>query len=441
MRGGLVGIGLGLSVLAAVQQLPAQTVVLPPGRHVLDQFGEGWFAELFSLPDGDSLWVGLSVRVSYAALLFEQRAERSGFAAPVQLSVVFLDTVEIVRRRLELRDTVWVREYKATLVRDSAWVRAVAVRVPKQVVRCRLQLSLGQRELRQQELSIGGTSGVPQWTAPLVASADDTLLVPWVFGSAIPFGHTSVRLLLWDSRIRLGRPYTYRFCQLPPVEGEWWWDSVPEVVGQVWAARCGRLSLVERLTGMPAYRLEPDSLCGWVEVVLPTAAAVPGRYELQLIRADTIPADTLRWSVRVVWPTMPMALRRIPYAVQSMRYLLTDEQWKQLRRGTAQEQWNKLWRYWKQRDPTPATAYNEAMAVYFRRVDHASLAFRSIAEPDGAQTERGKIYILYGEPTRVERLFPPEGAPQELWVYERFRKRFLFELRSDGRWYLVTVEG
>lgn len=434
MRGWLLGVGLGVGgILATAQQAPL------PGRYFLGQFGEGWFAELVALPVGDSLWVGLSVRIPYVALLFEQQGERSGFGAPVQLSVAFVDTTGVVRRRLELRDTVWVYDYGVTLLRDSAWVRGIATTVPKQTVRCRLQLLLGQRELRQQELTLSEAGGIPRWTAPLVAAAEDTLLVPFVLGSGVPFGCASVRMLLWDGRLRSGGLYTYRCSQLP--DGEWWWDSVPEIVGQLRAERCGRLSLVSLPTGWPAYRFEPDSLCGWIELALPVAAAVPGQYELQLVRADTLPSDTLRWSFRVIWPTMPSSLRRVSYAVQSMRYLLTDEQWKQLRCGSAQEQWNKLWHYWKQRDPTPTTAYNEAMAVYFRRVDHAYFAFQSVTEPDGAQTERGKIYILYGEPTRVERLFPPGGAPRELWVYERFRKHFIFELQIDGRWRLVAVEG
>lgn len=441
--GGMRGIGLGLvvgGVLVSLAQYPLQQRGIPSVRYFLGQFGEGWFAELYPLPAGDSLWVGLLVRVPYSLLLFERSVGQSGFVSSIYLSVEFADTVGVVRKRLELRDTVRVQEYEATVMRDSAWVRGLVAMVPIQVVRCQLQLQLGQ-EVKRQELTMSTAPGVIRWSSPLVAMpGGDTVVVPFVLGSALPFGSLAARFVFWDARIELGKPYSYRCRQLPAAEGERWWDSVPELRGEIFAYRCGQLRIHRLPSGFPAFRFEPGPVCGWIELELPMAMAVPGRYELTLLRADTVPKDTLRWNFRILWATMPASLRHIPYAVQSMRYLLTDEEWERLRRGSSHEQWDKLWRYWKQRDPTPTTAYNEAMAVYFRRVDHAYFAFQSVTEPDGAQTDRGKVYILYGEPSRVERDFPPDDAPREVWIYDRFRKRFLFELRPDGRWRLVKVE-
>ncbi|MDW8225571.1 MAG: GWxTD domain-containing protein [Bacteroidota bacterium] len=413
-----------------------------PGRYFLGQFGEGWFAELYVFPDGDSLRAIVLTRVTHAALVFEQEPRREGFHAMVHLSMEFIDTLGIVRRRLDLRDTVWARYYETTLARDS-WSRGVEVRIPMSVSRCRLQLFSSQREARQQELPIRVIQGVPQWTTPLLVQAEaDTAYVPFVLGAALPFGRSQVRCLLWDSRLKAGATYTYSCRQMPPEAGERWWDSTPELRGNAYAERGGRLELHPQLVPQPGFRFRPDPLPvgAWVEVYLPTAALVPGRYEMALVKADTASPDTLRYSFRVVWTAMPVSLRRISYALQSMYYILPDKEWERFRGGSAQEQWERVWRYWKQRDPTPATAYNEAMAAYFRRVDHAYFAFQSATEPDGMRTERGKIYILYGEPTRVEREFPSGRASREVWVYERFRQRFLFELRPDGRWRLASVE-
>ncbi|MEN3027375.1 MAG: GWxTD domain-containing protein [Chlorobiota bacterium] len=406
------------------------------GRYFLGQFGEGWFAELYALPEGaDSIRVVVLVRIAYAVLPFEQETIRGGFRASVQLGAELVDTVGIVRRRLEVRDTLWVQQYEATLSRDSTWVRAIEVVIPASVHRCRLQLLLAHREVRRQDLPVSRQ----QWKAPLFASASEQgVIVPFVLGGAIPFGVNTVRLLLWDARLQPGQSYRYRCRQLPPTGGERWWDSTPELSAGLVAQGPGRLERIEH--PLPRYRLRSDSGIGaWIESLLTTAELVPGRYELLLWR-DEQPEDTLRWEFRVVWATMPLSLRRISYAVQSMYYLLTKEAWSRLRSGSQQEQWRKIWQYWKQRDPTPATAYNEAMAVYFRRVDYAYFAFQSVAEPDGAQTERGKIYILYGPPTHLHRELPPDGPPRELWTYERLRQRFLFELRPDGRWRLVSIE-
>lgn len=429
---GFLGVGV---VSARVAQRESLEL---PGRYFFGQFGEGWFAELHVVPAGDSLWAAILVRLTYAALAFEQDAFRGGFRAPVQIGVEFSDTVGIVRRRLEMRDTVWVREYEATVSRDSVWFRALQVMLPWEQLRCRLRLLVGQREVRQQELSVLLSEGMPRWSSPLLAVAGraDTLVEPFGLGGALPFGAHEVRLLVWDPRLRFGETYRFFCRQLPAEREELWWDSTAEIRGELQSLQRGRLELVAE--GVPVYRMVADTLGGWLEYRLPAAQLVPGRYEFALVSLER--GDTLRWRFRVVWQNMPISLRRVSYAVKSMRYLLTEQQWEQLRRGSAQEQWRKLWQYWKQRDPTPATAYNEAMAVYFRRVDHAYFAFQSVAEPDGAQSERGKIYILYGAPTRVVRDFPPGETPRELWIYERLHKRFLFELRSDGRWHLSHIE-
>lgn len=438
MRGWGFVLGLAVCWGVCLAALGRQEV-LPPSRYFQGMAGERWFTELYVLPLGDSLWVSVLVRVPYATLGFEQEPLRGGFRASLQLGVEFTDSLGIVRRRLERADTVWAQRYETTLSRDSAWVRAFEVWVPPTVVRCRLRLLLGRQEVREEAFPLTDTDGRFRWRSPLLALATGRAeIVPFVLGGAIPFGAPAARVMLWDARIRQGELYTYRCMQAPPEPDTFWWDSTPELRGTVRAELRGRLLLQH--PEVPRYWLQPDTLGGWVECFLPTAELVPGRYEFVLLPAESASQDTLRWSFRVVWSQMPLPLQRLSYAIRSMRHILSDDDWDELRRGSEHEQWRKLWQYWKQRDPTPATAYNEAMAVYFRRVEHAYFAFRSVTESDGAQTVRGTVYILYGEPTRTERVFPPGGQPREVWIYERLRKRFLFELRPDGRWHLVNIE-
>jgi GWxTD domain-containing protein len=427
-------------LLAVAYGVAAQERLPSPERYFLGQFGEGWFAELLTLPQRDSLWAAVLVRVAYPLLLFQQDLSHGGLQAAVQVSVEFVDSVGIIRRRLELRDTVWVSTYEATVSRDSSWVRAVEAVIPRDVVRCRVYLLSGPRQLQQREISLRDTQGLLCWQHPLLGSARGDTIVPFVLGGALPFGVHTARLVLWDARLQEGASYTLVCRQVPPDTEERWWDSVPELRSAGHTVRRGRLRLHAAADAPPVLTLSSDTVGGWMEWLLPAAGYVPGQYELMLVRSDTVAADTLRWRFRVRWLGMPVSLRRVSYAVELMSYILTDAEWEELRRGSSQEQWNKLWRYWKRRDPTPATAYNEAMATYFRRVDHAYFAFQSVTEPDGARTDRGKVYILYGAPTRTERRFPADGSPQEEWVYERLRKRFLFELRPDGRWRLVRME-
>jgi len=75
--------------------------------------------------------------------------------------------------------------------------------------------------------------------------------------------------------------------------------------------------------------------------------------------------------------------------------------------------------FWKQRDPTPGTPENEFKEEHYRRIDYADHQFgRGIPKP-GWQTDRGRIYIILGEPKGIERYI---GGTQvyntEVWFYQ-----------------------
>jgi GWxTD domain-containing protein len=58
-------------------------------------------------------------------------------------------------------------------------------------------------------------------------------------------------------------------------------------------------------------------------------------------------------------------------------------------------------RFWRRRDPSPATLVNEYRQLFWNRVKEADEKFLDTAGP-GWRTDRGKIYILYGPPDEVK---------------------------------------
>ena len=79
--------------------------------------------------------------------------------------------------------------------------------------------------------------------------------------------------------------------------------------------------------------------------------------------------------------------------------------------------------FWKQRDPTPGTPENEFKNEHYRRIDYANYTFgRSVPKP-GWKTDRGRIYIILGEPRDIERF---TGEVQihnsEVWFYQGLAK-------------------
>jgi GWxTD domain-containing protein len=74
--------------------------------------------------------------------------------------------------------------------------------------------------------------------------------------------------------------------------------------------------------------------------------------------------------------------------------------------------------FWKRRDPNPATIENEFRDEHYRRLEYANRVLgRETARP-GFRTDRGRYYILLGEPRDIQRYDRDDLQPIELWSYE-----------------------
>ncbi len=176
---------------------------------------------------------------------------------------------------------------------------------------------------------------------------------------------------------------------------------------------------------------------GTLEVVLGADKLIPGKYLLKIWRGSS--KDTLRFEFSIEWENMPLSLKNPEYAAEMMYYILTDDEYKEIKSGSSSKVFKKILDYWKKRDPTPNTLFNEAMTEYFLRVDYAFFNFQSTSEKDGAKTERGKIYILYGFPDSSERTLGQNNQTIEIWKYNKLKKEFVFQSNKSGKLELIKI--
>lgn len=75
--------------------------------------------------------------------------------------------------------------------------------------------------------------------------------------------------------------------------------------------------------------------------------------------------------------------------------------------------------FWKQRDPTPGTPENEFKTEHYRRVAYANRYLGRDAPGPGWQTDRGRMYIILGEP-RDKQTFEGNSSTYdaEIWFYQ-----------------------
>jgi len=100
--------------------------------------------------------------------------------------------------------------------------------------------------------------------------------------------------------------------------------------------------------------------------------------------------------------------------------LLTDQEkdvYKKLKTPEEKMQFIKI--FWARRDPILRTRENEFKEEFYRRVEYANKNFAEGENP-GWSTARGRVYILFGPPSREEKRAVPESSrPALLWVYDK----------------------
>jgi len=75
--------------------------------------------------------------------------------------------------------------------------------------------------------------------------------------------------------------------------------------------------------------------------------------------------------------------------------------------------------FWKHRDPTPSNEENEFKNEHYRRINYANHFFGRGSPIAGWRTDRGRVYILLGEPNDIQRLEGKSATyPSEIWFYQ-----------------------
>ncbi len=93
-----------------------------------------------------------------------------------------------------------------------------------------------------------------------------------------------------------------------------------------------------------------------------------------------------------------------------------------------EERRHYLFDFWNKTRPDVDATQNEMRLEYLRRVKYANQNYRAFKR-EGWRTDRGRVYILYGEPNEIDR-YPnePNMVPYIIWNYHNMQNgvRFIF---------------
>jgi GWxTD domain-containing protein len=101
-------------------------------------------------------------------------------------------------------------------------------------------------------------------------------------------------------------------------------------------------------------------------------------------------------------------------------YIITKQEREVFRSLNTLEERNRfIDAFWERRDPNPATRDNEFKKEHYRRLEYANRIFGRDAPRPGWKTDRGKFYIILGEPREIQRYDGlNEVVSSEIWFYQ-----------------------
>jgi len=159
-----------------------------------------------------------------------------------------------------------------------------------------------------------------------------------------------------------------------------------------------------------------------------------GRYEIELILLDDKQTTTFHYGYK----TKNYWTDEIDEVVGVMRYILPYSEYKKLKEKDDSEKWKALNKYWEEKDPSPETKENELLDELNERVKFANKNFSILMH--GWRSDRGRIYIIYGEPHLVDESYQDSmGYNYQKWVYSN-GKEFIFIDRTMSGDYTLYQE-
>jgi len=109
-----------------------------------------------------------------------------------------------------------------------------------------------------------------------------------------------------------------------------------------------------------------------------------------------------------------------------LKYMANDTEIRSFRKSDLTGKRTILRKFWSQRDPDPTTPINEARVKFEQLLQNVNDQF-SNSRQKGWKTDMGRIYLVYGPPSEIERHASSlESKPYQIWHYYEIEGGIIF---------------
>jgi GWxTD domain-containing protein len=171
-----------------------------------------------------------------------------------------------------------------------------------------------------------------------------------------------------------------------------------------------------------AYKLPTDTYTLMLNLIDSVANyGVSSSKRFFVYNPSVVQTDTFQTTVSPVLSTTfgAMSEEEVDDLFDKSKYIATapeTDRYKALSTEEAKREF--IYTFWKARDENPADDRNENYLNYVKRVNESDARFTALGKK-GWKTDRGRVLIVYGEPTEIQR-YPntTDARPYEIWRYE-----------------------
>jgi GWxTD domain-containing protein len=168
----------------------------------------------------------------------------------------------------------------------------------------------------------------------------------------------------------------------------------------------------------------------------------PGRYYLDIVvrQGKQRVSRSESFYIARVGDDEPFRFSPQVVSFEPLRYVLSEKEYQRMKNAPEAERRRMVEEFWQARDPDPSTEINELEVEFYRRVHFANQNFSVTSmDKEGWQTDRGRIYIVFGQPTEVrQHRLDLNKPPLEVWYYLRDNRRFIFrDKQGTGDYKLI----
>jgi GWxTD domain-containing protein len=414
-------------------------------------FGDIFFAQTFAMPNStmDSINILFCYSFIFDGLVFQKTNDDMYFAVP-NLEATFRDNSGIIRRRLLTNDTIWTDNFSETTSKTTSFSNISIFTLPvcDYNVSVRLHNGKSSRNITLESKIQGFDSLAKTETIlqPFFVQPTDNneIYFPFLSNNYIPFSVKNFTVFVPVSIPETANDatFSYKIERKEANERGISWGDFYSISGNLELLKNTNFATVKtnnevQISLISANYVDENYDFALLKVDVSMARFSPANYSINIKNNKTNQERDFDFEVR--WNDIPLSLVNPEQALENMYLVLTDSEYKQMKKVNKTELFNSILNYWQQRNPTPTAEYNEAMTEYFRRVDYANSNFQTLTQKDGAKTDRGKVYILNGKPDRIENEMIDRRS-REIWTYSKLNQRYIFDLISVGVFRLVKIE-